>query len=318
MKNILNFLLVFTLLSNVAQALPFWAAVNEFTGSSDAERYVRLYDGAPGNKFQATNNEGGSIALNTVHDLAQDSKGTLWVFNGTFSPTLWEITPQGDQTLWSIPGWSIVNQTTRGGIAISGSYIFLTDNSTGTGESEMSGLIRVNTQSMTYERFGTLTQPSDISISGNTLYALEDNNNRVYEYDLETMSLLKIVTLSSASYYGIAVGGNGEIFATGYDYTLGKMIRKLSPQGETISSLYLNIGLGDIDIDKSGNIMTGTANTGEVLFTDISLQSYTTLKVAESPSGGTVAVAYAVPEPSTSAILLTGSAVIMRKLMKKK
>lgn len=320
MKKALLTLLVTALLSIPAIGLPdLLVSVNEFTGSTDAERYIGLYqDGLFVEGFHAPHTQIYN-SLHAVRDLLQTPNGTTWVFNGTFTPTLWEITASGDHTLWTIPGWSLVNQTMRGGIAHSGNYLFLTDNNTAS-ESEDNLIIRVDTTDMSYERFtldpSGFEDPFDLAVLDGRLYTLGEYGG-VWIHDVATMALVSSFDLpSTGEYFGITVDEDTNIYTTGYDFSSGsqRKIKKFASSGVLMDELVVTMpgNLGDIDVNlETGEIAVGTSNTGAVLLTTTSLDSYSSFQAAESLFGGGTFVAFpVVPEPSTSILLLAALGLV--------
>ena len=294
-------------------------SVNEFTGSTNAARYAKVCcNGTFGEKMFVINPEGGDSGLNTVRDLVEAPDGHIWVFDGTFSPLLLRLATNPNETMIGIPipGWSAVNQSMRGGIALWGDYVFLTDNSTGSGNTMLSGLIRYNSRTGAVDRFGTSTQPFDISVSGDTLYALEgDSQGIVYKYNLNNLTLIDTVTLPSAVYFGITVADNF-LFTTGYEPSGHNVIKKFTLDGNLVSSLNVDGHgvLGDIDADRNGYVYVGTASSGEVLTTTKVLASYSAIRVTDSPDGGTVFVAVrAVPEPGTATLVVSGTLLLLNR-----
>ena len=123
-----------------------------------------------------------------ARDIATDASGRIHVWNGTFSPVLTTMTPglaPGTATSvnHSLTGWSTVNATYFGGIAVSGNYVYATDMFTFSG-GEPNGIVRFDLTTFEAIRFGQGTQNSrgeniDLNIGLNgLLYALYPGGSR--------------------------------------------------------------------------------------------------------------------------------------------
>lgn len=319
MKTLLTLLVSFGVTFQATAAFPdLLVSVNEFTGGTNAPRYMGFYQNGifMGGYYPPIDQH--YMEGPAVRDLVQSEDGTIWIFNGTFSPTLWEISPEGVHTLWTIDGWSLVNQTMRGGIALSDNYLFLTDNNTA-GDDEDDLLIRMDVKDMSYERFGLdpngFYTPFDLAVSDDQVYTL-DTHGGVWVHDITTLELLRTFDLPySGDYFGIDVSG-GYVYTSGYDFGDSfNLIKKFTLQGVLVDELIIPRGgnLGDIDVnDDTGEIAVGTTNSGEVILTTTDLNDYTSFRATESRFGGGTFVAFpVVPEPTSLGLLFVGSVFML-------
>jgi hypothetical protein len=296
------------LIAHVASAAPLTAgnliaSVNEFTGSSTAPTYVAEYTVA-GTRVQTLANvppPGGGAGPTTeqARDLVLGPGNVVAVYNGTFDPNLAQL----DLTAvtWNqqtFPGWSTVNNISYGGLAKSGQYIYASDMVTfGVGDTPQ-GVVRFDTLGGPTVRFAETTEPIDIYVSpDNVLYTL--GGGGVQKFDPITMALLGSVPISFGDARAIGVAADGTIFIANW----GGQIGRFNQAGTLIDNLTPGGNFADIDIDPTGKIALGTAFSGEIVLTDLSLDAATRFRATDSTSGGEVFVAW-VPEPGATALSL--------------
>ncbi len=240
-----------------------------------------------------------SIPPSPKNEVARDitvlDDGRLAVFNGTFYPELaiydgisWQST--------SIPGWNTPNNVAYGGITTYNGDIILTDGFTYSG-GEAQGLIRVNPDDFSYQRYAETTSYIDVVLGHDgLLYALQNTYGDLDVYDPVDFSLLRSVDLGhTSSSRGISVNANGDIFMI----SLNGYVAHYNATGELLNTLQIVSYLSDIDLDVDGNIILG-ASYATAFTTDESLSSFTSI----AGDGGNIFVAFvptiAPPELSGS------------------
>jgi hypothetical protein len=291
-------------------------SVNEFTGSSSAPRWIREYS-ATGVRVQTLSqvpNPGGpGFSTDTARDLLFRPDGTVYLYNGTFTPTLSRFDPATSTwTQTTAPGWSTVNVLEFGGIAQLGQQIFVTDMETFNTGGTPKGIVRFDLGTGTNSRFASTISPLDLSVGpGGVLYALDGAGSprgTVYKFDSTTGLALGTVAVPTADYRGIAVAADGSFFLADYS----GVISRFSSAGSLLDSLTVpGEALGDISLDSLGRIAIGTASSGNVIVTDMLLDSFTKFRATDSALGGSTFVAWTtpVPEPATAIVGLALMAV---------
>jgi hypothetical protein len=228
-----------------------------------------------------------AIPSNPDNEVARDFRilddGRLAVFNGTFHPELaiydgetWEST--------SIPGWSTPNNVTYGGIATYNGDIILTDGYTAN-DGQDKGLIRVNMDDYSYERYAENTSYIDVAIGQDgLLYALQNTYGDLDVYSPSDFTLIRSVDLGhSSSSRGVSVNANGDIFMS----SLRGYVAHYSASGELLNTLQIVNYLSDIDLDINGNIVVGAVYS-TAFTTDENLSTFTPI----AANSGNVFVAF--------------------------
>ncbi len=248
-----------------------------------------------------------------ARDLVVDQNGNIHVYNGTFDPNLDSINPiTGTSTNQTLAGWSSINNISYGGIAVLGDLVFATDMGTA-GDGGTEGIVKFSTSGGTAVRFATSEEYQDLTIGiDGLLYGLRGINDFVDVFDPLTGNFIRTInldaTLASADVRGIAVDGNGALYAAAWNGSL----YSADSDGNVLTSLVTGLDdLTDIDIDNSGNLLAGS-RFGDVIFSDINLLSSSSFSV-NVLSGIHVAFtnplrvqSAVVPEPSTFALLSIG------------
>ena len=291
-------------------------SVNEFTGLSTAPTYIAEYT-TSGSRVQiianVPNPDGtGDPNDEQARDLILGPDNAIYLYNGTFDPTLarfdLETTGVSQQ---SFAGWSTVNNITYGGLDRLGQYIFATDMETAGGGTPQ-GVIRFDTAGGPTVRFAETVEPIDLNIGPDGLLYALDGLDTVFTFDPLTFAALGSVALDFDSHRAIAVAGDGSI----YSATFGGEIKHFSASGTLLNSLTVaGANFGDIDIGVDGRIALGTGFDGEVVLTDLSLDSFTRFRATDSTSGGEVFVSWvnpalAIPEPSSMALVSIGAVAL--------
>ncbi len=291
--------------------------INEFTGSINAPSYVAEYT-TSGSRVQTFANlpEPGGTADTTdqVRDLVVGADG-LYVYNGTFDPTIATLDPTDLTPTWTQPlsfaEWSTVNNISYGGLQLYNNQLFATDMDTVGGSAK--GVVRFDLAGGSTIRFGTAnTNPRDLNLdpAGN-LYALTDRSVELEVFDSQTGAFDREINLAVGSdYRAIDVAADGSIFAANWSGD----INRFTNSGVLLDSINVAAAnFSDLDInDLTGEIALGTGFDGDVVLTDLTLDSFTRFSVTDSPLGGDTFVSFvnasAVPEPSSLGLLLVAFA----------
>jgi hypothetical protein len=166
-----------------------------------------------------------------ARDLALTGK-QLRVYNGTFDPHL--STYDGTTGAWANTdgpaGWSTVNNSSYGGLAVLGGFAFATDMTTFSEPAdEAKGIVRFDLSDGSSTRFADDTEPIDVAAGlDGKVYAL-DAFRTIRVYDPATLGLLNTVVLPAQvvpvnafgpvtqDYRAIAVDQNGLIYAADWN-----------------------------------------------------------------------------------------------------
>ena len=287
-----------------------FVSVSAFTGSTRAPRFVGEVnaDRTVTELFSVPAPPGSANNFDRTRDLVVDQSGNVLVYNGTFSPLLLSGNAVDGIVSQTAFNFSSINNGTYGGIARQGNNVFLTDQSTGNSPDQ--GILRVNLDNNSTTRFAETIEPLDLNIAGGVVYALNgagSPRNEVFRYDLETLDFIDEVPVAFADHRAVAGLADGTFFTATSDGD----IFHYDTDGTLLNSANLaGAFFADIDIAPDGQIALGTAQSGNVVLTDISLSSFETFRVTESSLGGNTFVAFAtdftaVPEPSSGLLLLS-------------
>ncbi len=218
-----------------------------------------------------------------------DSNGNIDIYNGTFSPTLTTINPAtgavvGNTTL---AGWSTINNTTYGGLAAYGNYVFATDETTASG-GDANGIVRFNINDFTAQRFDSglgdyiqLTMGKD-----GLLYALTPSGSpggrECDVFDPNTMARVKHISFGFRDLRDIAVDASGKIYAVTMS---DPHIYVFDNNGTLLSTVTTaHNGYTGISINNKGQLVADGG--GNLLFTDIAFSSFNTVPISsQSPVG---------------------------------
>jgi hypothetical protein len=259
-------------------------------------------------------------------DLIVDSNGNIQIYNGTFTPVLTTLNPAGTGTVTGntpFLGWSTINNTTYGGIAAFGDFVFATDMATA-GAGSPNGIVRFNVNDLSALRFasGPPNGPGDyidltIGRDG-LLYAqfpgTSPGGNQVDVFDPTTLAFQRRINLG-VDLRAIAVDQNGDIFAVALN---DNRIFQFDTNGNLLRTVTSIGGFWDIDIDGAGRLVIAAGD--RIVLTDRSLSSLNILNVGTiSPVGTFVAfvqpplgpAGLAVPEPASLAPLGIGLAGLL-------
>jgi hypothetical protein len=164
-----------------------------------------------------------------ARDLVVRANGDIEVFNGTFDPVLSSF--DGATGTWqhsTFADWSITNNTSYGGIAVFGDFVFVTDML-----SDGNGIVRFDRAAgYAAERFGG-TDYIDLNIGQDgVLYALQSDETTVDRFNPLSMATAGTVTLAT-TVRAVAVNAGGEIFGASWDGFLYRFDR----DGSQVDSL---------------------------------------------------------------------------------
>jgi hypothetical protein len=239
-----------------------------------------------------------------ARDLVFGPGDAFYLYNGTFSPTLARF-DFGTSTWTSstFAGWSTVNNTTYGGLASSGQYVFASDMATAP-PGDPQGIVRFDTSGGPTVRFAQNIAPGDISLGADgILYAIDRSSSpqsTVYKFDPNTFASLGTIPITFDDNRAVAALSDDSIFVA----TLAGVVTHYSADGTVLKSLTVSgEHFSDIDISPSGQIALGTSNEGDVVLTDIGLNTSTRFHV---PTNLPTFVAWVVPEPSTGLLVVAG------------
>jgi len=255
----------------------------------------------------------GSSATECARDVTVFDPSHVAIYNGTFTPWLSRFDAQTN--VWTHdtePGWSTINNATFGGITHRGDQIFVTDMNTGLPPQTQQGLLRFDTASSTWTRYGSFDQYIDVTLGlDGRLYALSsarvyDSGGLVRVFDPDTLAFERNINLTGGnSIRGIAVNAAGEIFAAGYDKTL----RRFDGNGNLLSTLPTGVELADVDLSSDHRLLA-VGRLSVFVLTDqmVPLSSFTISATYPGIFG-----AFVVPEPATILLLaLSGLAAVRR------
>ena len=316
----LTFLSLFLTRTTNAQNRLF-ASVNEFTSSTTAPRYVaevNIAAQSASSIFNVPVPPNNATDFDSVRDLVVDQSGNVLLYNGTFTPALLSGNAvNGVVSQNQSPEFSTANNSTFGGIARAGNFVFLADQSTGGSPNQ--GILRVDLTDNSFTRFASAIEPNDINIGPNGLiYALDgagSPRNTAFLYDPQSLTLTNQVSIAFDDHRAIAGLGDGSFFtATG-----GGDIFHYDSNGTLLNSLNVDGAFfSDIDIAPDGQIALGTAQDGEIVLTTTSLSSFSRFQITESTLGGTTFVAFAsdfnaVPEPASGLLFVSIGTLLMAR-----
>jgi len=254
-------------------------------------------------------------------DIAVDSFGRINIWNGTFDPFLTTLTPgvmpsAASSVNNTFAGWSTVNATYFGGIAVGTNYAYVTDMATfGGGGDEANGVVRFDLATFQAIRFAEGTPNGhgdyiDLNLGQDgLLYAIYPGGspagNMLDVIDPLTMSLIRTVNLNM-DLGAIAVDRDGNIYATSpFD---GHIIR-FNAAGTVTGSLVTGAsGLRDLDLSEDGRLLTFSTD-GKAFLSDTTLTSQTSFNIGSAQTfyGAFVPV----PEPRSLALALLGFGMLL-------
>ncbi len=257
-----------------------------------------------------------------VRDVVVDRFGRMHVMTmspGAFMASeqayLSTFDPQTDA--WehnTIDGWSLSSVTYYGGISVSDDYVFAPDLQTGGGEGD--GIIRFPLSDLSApERFHevdgagyNLWHTVKVGHDGNVC-ALERGPgiDNLRCFDPDTMEELNAFSLyHEASMVSVATDADGNIFTLNLDGDLHR-----HDASGTLLQTAENTGGGvDMELAADGTLLLGSAGT-TITLTNTLFDEFSSFEV---PGGdglfGVNFVAYVVPVPEPSALLLTASGLL--------
>jgi len=237
---------------------------------------------------------GGYPPTEYARDIAADTRGNIYVYNGTFYPYM--STYNSSSSSWShmtYDGFSTVNNVSYGGIDVYGTTVFASDMHTYGGEAQ--GVVAFDTVTGQAQRFAENTSPIDLTIGlDGLLYTLSPGGSpggRIINiYDPSSLAYIDTIDLTDifgwTEHRSIAVDYNGDIFIADWDGEVhhinkaGELIDTITPSCDWIGR-DIHCEFIDIDISENGEIALGT-RFGEIILTDTDFSSIFTFDVGES------------------------------------
>lgn len=248
--------------------------------------------------------------LEWTRDVIVTPDGLAHVFNGTGDPYLTTLNPMTNT--WSHQthtGWSTIANITYGGIASYGQYIYVSDDNTGNGNDNLSGIIRFDMTNGTFERFADTFEPIDLTVGQDGLLYLLHPPTSSGGWALEVYDPVSLTHLNhiffgiAGDHRAVAVNAAGEIYRADAQGNIRRyasdttLINEINVCGISPGRCFLT----DLDIASDGTIIAGTTS-GRVIMTNTSLSS-AQLFPAIVPNNS-LFVAF-VPEPASAALFLT-------------
>jgi len=231
--------------------------------------------------------------------VVEDPSGKVYVYDGTFTPYLATFSPTA--STWSqttYTGWSTVSNVSYGGLGLYHNFVYASDMNTA--GAAPNGVVRFDTVANTATRFGNGIDFTKVTIGlDNKVYALA--GQQVYVYDPVAMTQLRVITLPSGDYRGIAVNASGDIFTTAWN----SVISHFNSSGTLLQSITLNSSNGapfmfsnpdDIAIASDGTLAIGSFSGHIVQMTS----AFTNISYIDTGTSNTVFVTFA-PGSSGSA-----------------
>jgi hypothetical protein len=267
----------------------------EYTPSGSLVRAVNIPP-TPGSNFDY------------ARSLVEDPSGTVYVYNGTFTPYLAAYNPaNGSWSQTTYAGWSTVSNISYGGLAEFGNYVYASDMATA--GAMPNGVVRFNLANGTATRFGNLdfTELS-IGLDGR-LYALSAAASAVYIYDPISTALVGKVALPQADYRAVVANANGDLFTVAWN----NVISHFNSSGVLLNSITLNSSTGapfmynfsdDIAIAPDGTLAVGSFSGYIVRMTS----AFTNISYTNTNTNNQVFVAFA-PQPAQPTVSVSDATV---------
>ena len=242
--------------------------------------------------------------------LAQDPSGNIYVFNGTFTPTL--ATYNAVAGMWSqqtYPYWNTVSNGTYGGLAYLNGYVYASDNTLGTDPQQgSSGIVRFNIANNSAARFFDGYQLISLNLGPDGLIYALNGEATVFVIQPTTMTLVRTVQLRySDDVRGVAVSATGDIFAA----NLGNSISHYTSSGQWLADYntgHYSIG---IDISPEGIVAVGTNNG---LIYEMTT-AFTNVRIIDTGTGSDTFVRFGqTPQPNQPPVAQNDSYQITRNV----
>jgi hypothetical protein len=244
-----------------------------------------------------------------ARSLVEDPNGTVYVYNGTFTPYLATYNPatsSWSQTTYT--GWSTVSNVSYGGLAQFGNYLYASDMATA-GAGAPNGVVRFNLADGSATRFGNVDFTQLSAGLDGKLYALSAATSTVYVYDPISTALLNTVALPSADYRGVVANGNGDLYTVAWN----NVISHFNSSGVLQNSITLNSSTGapfmynnsdDIAIAPDGTLAIGSFSGYIARMTS----AFTNVSYINTNSNNQVFVTFA-PQPAQPSISVSDTTV---------
>jgi hypothetical protein len=234
-----------------------------------------------------------------ARDVAVNGAGHVAVFNGTFAPRISVLNAAaGTWDQISLPGWSTVANATYGGIAYSGSLLFVTDMATAS--DNKSGVIRYDPHSGPVQS-PELWQPIDLNLGlDGRLYVLSGSGSpsgtKLLVLDPLTLGTIDERNFGHVEHRSVAANSDGDVFLAGWNGD----VKHINGESQSITNLCRYVdninrcALYDIDVNAKGQLAVGS-RWGDVFVLNDDLALVSSFRVGARG----VFVAFVVPEPSS-------------------
>ena len=216
-------------------------------------------------------------------NVTQAPDGSLWVFNGTFSPYISNVPTSGSPwTNYANQLFEIANNLSYGGIAVSGTTVFVTNDLLG-GFPSSFAILAYDVDTGTPTQMGAAGSTALNIGQDGMLYAVDDSytsTTTVSVYNPTTLALVKHVTLSGSTerdLRGVTALASGHIIIATWDGHVqeydanGSFLRQIQlGQSPPTDAELMNVSIG-----ADGSYLAGS-RFGWVYMVNPELTAYTT------------------------------------------
>jgi hypothetical protein len=237
-----------------------------------------------------------NLGTEYARNVTQAPDGSLWVFNGTFSPYISNVPTNGSPwTNYANGLFEIANDGSYGGIALSGSTVFVTNDLLG-GFPSSFAILAYDVATGTPTQLGTAGSTALNIGQDGKLYALNDselNATTISIYNPRTLALVNQVTLSGSTetdLRGVMALATGHIIIATWD----GYVQEYDANGNFLRQIQLgqspptNASLNNVSIGADGSYLAGS-RFGYVYVVNSELTAYTTFNPEIDALDGTFA-----------------------------
>jgi len=285
------------------------ASVNEFTGGGNAPQYLSVSQ-KDGTFLGKTDVEQllQYRAYQPVSDVAFGTYGFYTCMKGAADGHTY-VAWLDSEDQWS---YYDLPQLAAQSIAAKDNHVYIGGSLMGS-DSKKYGIADLDVETDTFDVLAPNSWVKDIDLAGDFVYAL-DHDNVVSKYSLTTQQIVSSITLNlnGNTFDSIAIDQTGSIFASSTN-TLYKFLGNGVLADSLVIDRNLASSIVDIDLDStSGLIACGTRYSGNVVVTDVFLDSYTTFKATLGSANGDVYVGLLpVPEPTVVMGVFGGMGILL-------
>lgn len=236
-------------------------------------------------------------------DVVQLWGDSLGIFQGTFSARI-QTLEAGAWRAFDVPGLSVANNTSFGGIAYADGVVYAGDMFT-YGGGEAKGVVRLDLRTGRHTRWLADRDYEDLVMGlDGKLYGLRDMYGNVDVIDPATMGIVRTRYLGhTSSSRALAVDADGTLYLASWD----RYVARFDAGDVERARLSLGGPLMDLDLDRDGHLVAGDAY-GRVYVTNVQLGSAFAFDVPQGGNSG-VFVAFVRATPTALAIAATGNQV---------